>query len=59
MEDRPTVPSDNDKSGKEQKKEEDIIKERERKIDEQLKQTFPASDPPSFIQPGNTLEEEE
>lgn len=59
MEDRPTAPSNNNKSRKEQKKEEDKIEERERKIDEQLEQTYPASDPPSFIQPGNTLEEEE
>ncbi len=29
------------------------VEERERKIDEQLEQTFPASDPPSYSQPGN------
>lgn len=27
--------------------------DQERKIDEQLEQTFPASDPPSYSQPGN------
>ncbi|MGV3762795.1 hypothetical protein [Parapedobacter sp.] len=27
--------------------------ERERKIDEQIEQSFPASDPPSYSQPGN------
>lgn len=31
--------------------------DRERKIDEQLDQTFPASDPPSYSQPGNDLDE--
>ncbi len=35
------------------------IEERERKIDRQLEQTFPASDPPSFAQPGNVMMEEE
>lgn len=32
--------------------------EREHKIDDQLDQSFPASDPPSYSQPGNTLEED-
>lgn len=27
--------------------------EQERKIDEQIEQSFPASDPPSYSQPGN------
>lgn len=27
--------------------------ERERKIDEEIEQSFPASDPPSYSQPGN------
>ena len=27
--------------------------DRERKIDEQIEQSFPASDPPSYSQPGN------
>ncbi len=35
------------------------IDEREQKIDEQLEQTFPASDPPSYSQPGNDGIEEE
>jgi transcription elongation GreA/GreB family factor len=34
-------------------------KERERKIDEQIEQSFPASDPPSYSQPGNDLEKED
>lgn len=31
--------------------------EKEAEIDEQLEQTFPASDPPSYSQPGNDLDE--
>ena len=31
---------------------------RERKIDEQLDQSFPASDPPSYSTPGNSLDED-
>lgn len=31
---------------------------RERKIDEQLDQSFPASDPPSYSRPGNVLDED-
>lgn len=34
-------------------------KEQDKKIDEQLEQTFPASDPPSYSQPGNDLEDED
>lgn len=34
-------------------KEGETTPEEEREIDEQLEQTFPASDPPSFSQPGN------
>ena len=34
-------------------------KERERKIDEQIDQSFPASDPPSYAQPGNDLGKED
>ena len=34
-------------------------KEQEKKIDEQLEQTFPASDPPSYARPGNDFDEEE
>ena len=30
--------------------------DREAKIDEQLDQTFPASDPPSYSKPGNDFE---
>jgi len=48
--------------GKKKKKKdltEEEIRRRERKIDEQLEQTFPASDPPSYSQPGNDLKEEE
>lgn len=32
---------------------EEKVEERERKIDEQLEQSFPASDPPSYSSPGN------
>ena len=32
---------------------EEKVDERERKIDEQLEQSFPASDPPSYSRPGN------
>ncbi|MDN3724454.1 hypothetical protein QRD02_08665 [Aequorivita sp. SDUM287046] len=31
-------------------------KTEEEEIDEQLEQTFPASDPPSYSQPGNDLD---
>ncbi len=31
-------------------------KEQEAKIDDQLDQTFPASDPPSYSKPGNDLD---
>lgn len=33
-------------------------KKKEERIDEQLEQTFPASDPPSYSKPGNDFEEE-
>lgn len=33
-------------------------KEQEAKIDDQLEQTFPASDPPSYSKPGNNFERE-
>lgn len=32
--------------------------EREHKIDQQLEDSFPASDPPSYSQPGNELDED-
>lgn len=35
------------------KNEAERIKKREKKIDEEIEQTFPASDPPSYSQPGN------
>ena len=40
---------------KSEKKSEDIqeIQEVEKRIDEELDQSFPASDPPSYSQPGN------
>ncbi|MGN6264905.1 MAG: hypothetical protein ACTHM5_04490 [Ginsengibacter sp.] len=40
---------------KSEKKPEDIqeIQEVEKRIDEELDQSFPASDPPSYSQPGN------
>lgn len=33
-------------------------KTREEEIDEELEQTFPASDPPSYSKPGNDKEED-
>lgn len=36
-----------------QKKEAERIKKREQEIDDEIEQTFPASDPPSYSQPGN------
>jgi len=38
---------------------EEEIRRREKRIDQQLEQTFPASDPPSYSQPGNVIKEEE
>lgn len=32
--------------------------DREHKIDDQLDQSFPASDPPSYSQPGNEIDED-
>jgi len=45
---------DQEKSAEEKRKE---IK-REQKIDQELEDTFPASDPPSYSQPGNTYQED-
>ncbi len=39
-------------SERDEKKEEER-KKREAEIDQELEQTFPASDPPSFTMPGN------
>lgn len=47
-----------DKIKKHKKLSEEEIRKREKRIDEQLEQTFPASDPPSYSQPGNDFEEE-
>ncbi|WP_181127806.1 hypothetical protein [Parapedobacter indicus] len=33
--------------------------ERDRKLDEEIEQTFPASDPPSYSQPHNEPDEKE
>lgn len=44
---------------KDQERNDNERKDQEKKIDEQLEQTFPASDPPSYSQPGNDLEEED
>lgn len=41
--------------GKEKKPSEKEKSEKEKEIDEQLKDTFPASDPPSYSKPGNDL----
>lgn len=45
----------NDKKTKQEdpKKETEKVKKREEEIDEEIEQTFPASDPPSYSQPGN------
>lgn len=48
-----------DKKKKHKELTEEEIRKREKKIDEQLEQTFPASDPPSYSQPGNVPKEEE
>ncbi|MGK6352023.1 hypothetical protein [Parapedobacter sp. DT-150] len=45
-----TTPPERVKNEKQKKNEK---KQQERKIDEELEQTFPASDPPSYSQPGN------
>jgi len=41
------------KSAAEKHEEAEKIKKREREIDDEIEQTFPASDPPSYSQPGN------
>lgn len=40
------------------RKDNDRREEKEKKIDEQIEQSFPASDPPSYSSPGNDLEED-
>jgi len=57
-------PRDKKAEGEENKKNERHTPEenrekRERKIDEQVEQSFPASDPPSYSQPGNDGLDEE
>lgn len=49
----------NIKSSKEKEEEEKKKKKQEKKIDEEIEQTFPASDPPSYSKPGNTLDEKD
>ena len=39
-------------------KQEEENPDREQKIDDQLDQSFPASDPPSYSQPGNEMNED-
>lgn len=39
-------------------KQEEENPDREHKIDDQLDQSFPASDPPSYSQPGNEMNED-
>lgn len=34
-------------------------RKKEEKIDEQLEQSFPASDPPSYSQPGNDITDDD
>ncbi|HLW19815.1 MAG TPA: hypothetical protein VKX33_07110 [Cyclobacteriaceae bacterium] len=45
--------SESDRAIPEEKK-----KNREEEIDEELEQTFPASDPPSYSKPGNDKDED-
>lgn len=45
-------------SEEEHDRRDDAKEKQEKKIDEELEQTFPASDPPSYSRPGNDLEEE-
>lgn len=42
-----------DKKTASEKEKEEQRKKREKEIDEQIEQTFPASDPPSYSKPGN------
>ena len=44
-------PSEQEEGTAEEKK-----KDQEEELDEELEQTFPASDPPSYSKPGNTKE---
>lgn len=46
-------------TGKGKMKDTERIKKREKKIDEEIEQTFPASDPPSYSQPGNDDDDKE
>lgn len=58
MENRKTHKS-HDREDNTPRDKEDIKQKKEEKIDEQLEQSFPASDPPSYSSPGNDLDEEE
>ncbi|WP_343561478.1 hypothetical protein [Sphingobacterium sp.] len=51
MEDPEEVKKEEDK--RIDNEQEEKVDERERNIDEQLEQSFPASDPPSYSRPGN------
>lgn len=42
-----------DKKALSEKEKEERRKKRERELDEQIEQSFPASDPPSYSKPGN------
>lgn len=44
---------DQDKKTASEKEKEEKKKKREREVDEQIEQSFPASDPPSYSKPGN------
>ncbi len=44
---------DQDKKTASEKEKEEKKKKRERELDEQIEQSFPASDPPSYSKPGN------
>lgn len=44
---------DQDKKTASEEEKEEKKKKRERELDEQIEQSFPASDPPSYSKPGN------
>lgn len=48
------TPAEKEEGTTEEKK-----KKQEEELDEELEQTFPASDPPSYSKPGNTKESNE
>lgn len=49
---------ENEQTEEQKRKQEEQKRHREEKIDSQLEQSFPASDPPSYSQPGNELSDD-